>query len=483
MGMSLASGGVPTLVADAGHDLVVVGGGAGGLTAARDANRRGARTLLVQQGPLGGDCTFTGCVPSKTLLSAAAARQEWSTAMARVHETVAKVAAMEDDATLAGEGIDVRHGWARFTSPTSIDVDGTTIRADRFVVATGATPTVPPIPGLAEVAHLTSDTVFDLAIKPASLAILGGGPIGCELAQAFARLGVVVTLVEGEDRLLQREERQAAEVVQAALEADGVTVRVGAEVTRVSRAGRSGPGSPDGSVCLSIEGGKDVVAEQLLVAVGRTPAGTGFGLEEIGVRVDRRGAVVTDDTMATSTDGIWAIGDCTGRLPLTHAAGRMALVAVRNAMSKWARLRQQRFEAGRIPWATFTDPEVGRVGLTEAEAAEQVDGARVAHLPFTELDRALAAGRTEGFITLVAGPRTGIGWAAGGELIGATVVGPTGGELIHEAALAMRTSMFTGRLAQTVHVYPSWSMAVQLAAAQFFFESQGRQARPARADR
>ncbi|MGI8937370.1 MAG: dihydrolipoyl dehydrogenase family protein [Iamia sp.] len=452
-------------------DVVVVGGGAGGLTAARTAQRSGASTLLVQSGPLGGDCTFTGCVPSKTLLSAAAAGEGWASAMERVHRTVAEVAAAEDDAVLTREGVEVRHGWARFTAPDAIDVDGSPVHADTFVVATGATPMVPPIPGLDEVDHLTSETVFEQASAPASLAILGGGAIGCEMAQAFARLGVAVTLVEGDERLLPKEEADASAVVADALRADGVDVRVGAKVVGVKDAA--------GGVRLELEGGEGIEAERLLVAVGRRPAGAGFGLEEVGVEVDRRGAVVVDDTMATAVKGIWAIGDVTGRLQLTHAGGRMAMVAVTNATSMLRRIRPQKLDEGRIPWATFTDPEVGRVGLTEAEAADQ--GARVAELPFTELDRAITSGRTEGFVKLIAGPRRGIGWAGGGRLLGATVVGPTGGDLVHEAALAMRTSMFTGRLAQTVHVYPSWSVAIQLAAAQFFFESQGREARPARA--
>ncbi len=452
-------------------DVVVVGGGAGGLTAARTAQRSGASTLLVQSGPLGGDCTFTGCVPSKTLLSAAAAGEGWASAMERVHRTVAEVAAAEDDAVLTREGVEVRHGWARFTAPDAIDVDGSPVHADTFVVATGATPMVPPIPGLDEVDHLTSETVFEQASAPASLAILGGGAIGCEMAQAFARLGVAVTLVEGDERLLPKEEADASAVVADALRADGVDVRVGAKVVGVKDAA--------GGVRLELEGGEGIEAERLLVAVGRRPAGAGFGLEEVGVEVDRRGAVVVDDTMATAVKGIWAIGDVTGRLQLTHAGGRMAMVAVTNATSMLRRIRPQKLDEGRIPWATFTDPEVGRVGLTEAEAADQ--GAKVAELPFTELDRAITSGRTEGFVKLIAGPRRGIGWAGGGRLLGATVVGPTGGDLVHEAALAMRTSMFTGRLAQTVHVYPSWSVAIQLAAAQFFFESQGREARPARA--
>jgi len=451
-------------------DLVVIGGGAGGLTAARESVRRGARTLLVQDGPIGGDCTFTGCVPSKTLLAAAAGGQGWSAAMSRVRGAVATVAATEDDDALAREGVEVRHGRARVVGPGAVEVDRTRIDADHIVVATGATPLVPPIPGLADVGYLTSDTVFDLTDRPRSLAILGGGPIGCELAQAFSRLGVPVTLVEAEDRVLTGYERQVSAVVAAALTSGGVDVRCGATVTRVERV--------PGGRRLVLRPGGTIEAAELLVAVGRRPAGAGLGLEDIGVEVDDRGAVVTDDTMAASVEGVWAAGDVAGRDQLTHAAGRMAIVAVANALSRSRWRRPSRFDETTIALVTFTDPEVAQIGLTEAEAADQ--GGRVAELPFTHLDRAVAAGRTEGYVKLIAGPRKGLGWTGGGRLLGASIVGPTAGELIHEAALAMSTGMFTGRLAQTTHAYPSWSMAIQLAAAQFFTESQGHRARPAR---
>ena len=453
-------------------DVVVVGGGAAGLTAAREVHRRGARALLVEAGDLGGDCTFTGCIPSKTLLGAAADGASWDEALRRVHRTVAAVAATEDAAALGREGVEVRHGRARVTGPGRLEVDGVTVEAGAIIVATGATPLLPSIPGLDRVDPLTSDTVFDLDARPRSLAVLGGGPVGCELAQALARLGVAVTLVEADGRLLPAEEPDASAVVATALAADGVDVRTGSTVASV------GP-DRSGDVALELDDGTEVCAERLLVAVGRRPSGEGLGLEELGAEVDGRGAVVVDDTMATSVPGIWAAGDVTGRLALTHAAARMAMVAAGNATGgARTRLRPARFDAGQVPWATFTDPEVGRVGLTEAQAAGR--GAKVCELPFTELDRAVTAGRTEGFVKLVAGPRRGLGWAGGGRLLGATVVGPTGGDLVHEAALALRTGMFTGRLAQTVHAYPSWSMALQLAAAQLFAEVGGRRARPAR---
>ncbi len=452
------------------YDVVVVGGGAGGLVAAREAKRRGSHVVIIQDGPLGGDCTFTGCAPSKALLAAAARGLSFDDALVRVHRAVARIAATEDAGALGREGIDVIPGYARFTSPTTIDVDGRTLRSRRFIVATGARPLIPPIAGLRELPPLTNENLFQLPRLPPSLAVLGGGPVGCEMAQAFARLGSRVTLVEAAERLLPREEPQASVVIADALRRDGVTVRVGAKVTLVER-------TADQRVRLHTEVGESVVADELLAAIGRAPSGRGFGLEELGVAIDQRGAIVVEDTMATNIDGIWAIGDVTGRLQFTHAAGRMGWIAAANALSKLARIHPFRFDTRAIPWATFTGPEVAHVGLTEAEAAELHPTARVAHLPMTHVDRAIAVGAEEGFVTLIAAPRRGIGHLAGGRLIGATVVAPTAGELIHEAALAIQTNMFVGRLAQTTHAYPTWSMAIQQAALQFFGESAGLRAR------
>ncbi|HVF32605.1 MAG TPA: FAD-dependent oxidoreductase [Acidimicrobiales bacterium] len=452
-------------------DLVVVGGGAAGLGAAREGTRRGARVLLVQQGEIGGDCTFTGCVPSKALLAAAASGASFAEARERVARAVERVAANESDDVIQGEGIEVRHGFATFRSPTEIDLDGVRVEAPRIVLATGAGPVVPPIPGLADVDPLTNETVFGLERRPERLAVLGGGPIGVELGQAFARLGTKVTIVEALDRLLAKEEPEASEVVTAALVHDGVDVRVGRRLERVT---------PNGSgATLVLDDGSAVEVDRVLVAVGRRAVTEGLALERAGVAVDERGYVGADDTMATSAPTVWAAGDVTGHLQLTHAANKMGMVAARNALTNraLAKVRPARFDAAAVPWATFTSPEVGRVGLTEAESVAQ--GGRVAYLPMAELDRAIATGETRGFVKLIAGPRRVGGRLGGGVLLGATAVAPCGGELVHEVALAMRSRMFVGRLAQTVHAYPTWSMAIQQAAAQFFFTVEGRTARPA----
>jgi pyruvate/2-oxoglutarate dehydrogenase complex dihydrolipoamide dehydrogenase (E3) component len=452
-------------------DLLVIGGGAGGISAAQTAARRGASVVLVQEGPIGGDCTFTGCVPSKALLAAAAAGVGFDEAMARVRASVAAIAANEDDVAMSAHGVTVRHGRATFTAPGVVEVDGTVIRSRRTIVGTGAGPTVPPIEGLDRASVLTNEDLFELRAQPASLAILGAGPIGVEMTQAFARLGTQVTLIEAEDRVLPREEAEASAIVARALGADRATVRIG---TRLEKA------EPvEGGTRLHLSSGAPVEVEQVLVAMGRRPVSRGFGLEEIGVALDERGFVQTDDTLRTSVSGIWAVGDVTGRLQFTHAAANMGFIAAGNALRRGGRVRSQRFRSDAIPWVTFTDPEVAHVGMTEAQAAQV--GGRVAQVPFEDFDRAIASGRTDGYLKLFAGPRRLLGNAGGGRLLGATVVGPSAGELVHEVALGIRTGMFAGRLAQTVHAYPTWSVALQIAAAQLFFEVDGRGHRPARA--
>ncbi len=451
-------------------DLLVVGGGAGGISAAATAARRGASVVLVQDGPIGGDCTFTGCVPSKALLSAAADGVGFDEAMARVRSAVAVIAGREDDAAMAAQGITVRHGRATFTAPGAVDVEGTTYSAHRVIVATGAGPIVPPIDGLDTVDVLTNETLFGLERQPGSLAVLGGGAIGVELAQAFARLGTRTTVIEAEDRVLAGEEAEASAIIGRALEADGVDLRTGARLERAERVGAG--------MRLHLSSGASVEAEQLLVAVGRRPATRGIGLEEAGVTLDSARFVHTDDALRTNVPGIWAVGDVTGRLQFTHAAAAMGRIAAHNALSRRARLRPKRFDTSAVPWVIFTDPEVAHVGMTEAEAADH--GGRVAVVPFDAFDRAITADRTDGYVKLIAGPRRVLGNAGGGRLLGATIVGPSAGELVHEVALGISTGMFAGRLASTVHAYPSWSMALQLAAAQLFFDIDGRGHRPAR---
>ena len=453
------------------YGLAVIGGGAGGLAAARAGARRGLRTVLISDGALGGDCTFTGCVPSKTLIEAAAHGRPFAEASATMRAVVGRIAATEDAGMLRKEGVEVVEGSARFSGARVLSVDGQSIRAKVVVIATGSRPAVPPVPGLDAVPFLTNETVFDLEDLPGSVAILGGGAIGCELAQAFRRFGSQVHVVEAEQRLLPREEPEASAVLAGTFAAEGIGVHLGASVARVEQV------VPGGAVRLVRADGSSVCAEALLVAVGRRPATAGLDAEAGGVELDGRGFIGTDRFLATSATGVYAVGDVTGRLLFTHAADEMGRLAVRNATAGLGRFGHRAFDTSSIPWVTFCDPEIARVGLTEAEAAET--GGRVAFVPMSGVDRAIAAGRTEGFVKLIAGPRTLLRGTGGGRLLGATIVAPRAGEMVHEVALAMRTAMFTGRLAQTVHAYPTWSTSLRQAAAQFFMEVNGRRARPA----
>lgn len=449
-----------------GYDLIVVGGGAAGLAAARSAARRNARVAIVQDGPPGGDCTFTGCVPSKTLIEAAAHGLDFAAGMARVHATVARIAATEAADTLRQEGIDVIDGRARLLAPGQVCIDDRRLRFRRLVLAVGSRPAIPALPGLAELDPLTNENVFDLDRQPASLVVVGGGPVGVELAQAFARLGTAVTLIEAAPRLLPREEPEASEIVTDALRDDGVEVLTGYQATSVAK------DAAGVRVCLG--NGTSRLAARILVAAGRRAATDELGLEAAGVITDQRGFIGTDAHLRTNVAGIWAAGDITGGPQYTHAAYEMGRIAATNALSP---LPYRKFDHGWMPTVTFTAPELARVGLTEHQATGP--GVRVAYLPMTELDRAVTAGETRGYVKLITGPRTGSRHLAGGRLLGATIVAARAGDMIALPTLAMRTHMFPARLALATQAYPTWSLAIQQTAAQLFIETGGRRARPA----
>ena len=432
-------------------DLIVIGGGTAGLAAARAARRRHATVALVTEGPPGGDCTFTGCVPSKTLL--ASSSMPFAAAMERVRETVASIAADEDEGVLTREGIEVVRARAEALDPQTVDAGGQLLKTKRLVLATGSGPVVPPIPGLSEVPYLTNENVFALPALPRHLVVLGGGAIGCEMASAFLRLGAQVTLLEGDDRLLGKEEPEASRVIRDALAAAGADIRLGTRLTGATRT--------DDGLALETTGGV-VRGTHLLVAVGRRPL-TG-GTEALDLKRAKNGAIEVDLRMRTSIKGVYAAGDVTGRLPFTHAADEMGRVAAGNALGRMPLT----FKEGAVPWVTFTDPEVARVGLSEAQAASSHQGSRVVELPMAEVDRARTSGRAEGFVKIVVGRRGALGNLGGGRVLGATIVAERAGEMIAEVALAMRTGMFTGRLGQVSHAYPTWSVAVQQAVGQLF---------------
>ena len=437
-------------------DLAVVGGGTAGIVAARTAAGFGARVLLVERSRTGGDCLWTGCVPSKALLAAAHrvadARRgdelgvrvgevavDFAAVMAHVKDAIATVEPEDSPASLEAAGVRVVLGEARFTGPDRIAVDGRTVRFRRAVVATGAAPAVPPIPGLREAQPLTSDSVWGLDVLPARLLVLGGGAIGCELGQAFARLGSQVTLVEALPRILPAEDPDAAAVLSRVLEDDGVRVLAGHGLAEV----RGDPVGAGEAVLDGADGRITVGYDHLLVAVGRSPATRSLRLHTAGVAVDDRGFLEVADTLRTSNPRIWAAGDVTPLPAFTHTAGVHGSLAATNAVLGLRR----KIDLSAVPRVTYTDPEVAAVGEpTWAEEGEPTP--RTTTRVHERVDRAVAERRTEGFARLVLGRRS--------RVLGATVVGPRAGETLAELTLAVRKGLSTSDLAGTIHPYPTY---------------------------
>lgn len=456
----------------ASYDLAVLGGGAAGLGAARAALWEGASVALISSTPLGGDCTFTGCVPSKALIEHSRAGSSFADALAHVAQVVDTIAATENADQLRHEGADVFEGRGMFTGPGQIDVtpnDGAPtveVRASKIILATGSMPSVPPIDGLAQTGFVTNHAFFEPRRQPTSLVIIGGGPIGCELGEAMARFGTAVTILERGPRVLSRFEPDASVLVADGLRGAGVDLRLETSVTAVQQ-------SADGTITVQTNNGS-VVGDELLVATGRTPNSKNLGLSTLGVDTDERGWVTTDRYLRTSAKNVWAAGDINGKQLLSNGADEMGRIAA------WTALRAGRryaYDPLRIPQVVFTTPEVASIGVLESHAPSN---ARVAEIDMHLNDRARTASAPEGFVRLIAKPDMITRHKAGGRLIGATIVGGRAGELINEAALVMRANVLAGRLAQTVRAYPSWSTIMQKAAARWFYDIDGQGARAPR---
>jgi len=436
-------------------DLVVIGGGSGGLVVAAGGAQLGARVALVERDRLGGDCLWHGCVPSKALVAAARVAHDMRHAarfglvaadpapdiarvMAHVRGVIAGIAPHDSPERFRGLGVDVIFGRGRFVSPHAFAVDGRTLTARAFVIATGSRPAVPPIPGLPDVRYLTNESVFSLAEPVPSLVVVGAGPVGCELAQAFARLGSRVTLVDGAERVLPREDADLADVVQRSLAADGVTLhlRTNMEAVAASADGIDATLRAPGSTPLHVH------ATHLLLAAGRKLNTDGLGLEAAGVamQADR---IVLDAHLRTSMRHIYAIGDAAGGAQFTHVAEHHAGVVLRQALFRmfWSR------PAAVIPWCTFTAPELARVGVSEAEAQRQGLDHRVWRFSFADVDRARTDVETAGFAKLIT--------AADGTILGAGIVGAHAGELIAELTLAMAKGLRAKDLSGVIHTYPT----------------------------
>ena len=437
-------------------DLLVVGGGTAGIVGAKTAASFGARVLLVERDRTGGDCLWTGCVPSKSLLAAAAAaadaraatrfgvhtgdvRVDFTQVMAHVRSAIAAIAPTDSVAALEAAGGHVMTGDLTFTGAHTADVDGRAVAFAQALVATGAAPAIPPIDGLASARALTSDTIWDLTDLPARLVVLGGGSIGCELGQGFARLGSQVTIIEGADRVLPREDAAASAVLAAVLTREGVRVVTGAPVAAVDPTAAPGNGGR-----LTLQDGSHVDYDELLVAVGRAPRTGGMGLPAAGVEVDQRGFVVVNKHLRTTNPHIWAAGDLTGHPQFTHTAGVHGSLAASNAILGLMRS----VDTATTPRITFTHPEVAAVGVSTDQAHTRVD-LTLLEWGHEHLDRAVIEGATHGFTRLVVDGK--------GRILGATVVGPRAGETLGELTLAIRHGLRTRDLAGTTHPYPTYN--------------------------
>ena len=446
--------------------------GSAGMVAAEFAPKLGIKVACVERDRVGGDCLWTGCVPSKALLASAKAahtmrhadaygltavepRIDTARVWARIHAIQRELAATDDDPErFRAAGVDVLHGAARLTSATTVRVGDDEHEARHFLlVATGSRPATPPIEGLAEAGHLSSESIFELDRAPASLVMLGAGPISIELAQALVRLGVPVTVLERAPGVLEREEPELARRLVARLRAEGVQLELGVNADRVTV-------GADGAKTVHA-GERSWTAAEIFVGAGRAPNIEGLGLEEIGVKVGRRGVEV-DERLRTSVKSIYAAGDVAGRYLFTHSAGYEAARAVRNMF-----LPGTSGGAYLVPWCTFTDPELAHAGLTEAQARAEHgdDDVRVWRQDLSHSDRARADSAADGEIRIV---------TAKGRIVGAHALAPSAGELIGELALAIDQRLKITDLASLVHVYPTIAIAIQQIAGEAAYASAER---------
>ncbi len=420
------------------YNLVVIGAGPAGLVTAIAAAGLGAKVALIERHAMGGDCLNVGCVPSKTLLAAASAGLCFDAAMQRVREVRAIIAQHDSVERYTAAGVDVFLGAARFVDEHTVEVGGQRLNARKTVIATGARAAMPPVPGLADLPALSNETIFALTEQPKRLAVLGGGPIGCELAQAFARLGTEVQLIEIQPRLLSADDAEPAALVQAALQADGVQLHLGRRVVAATR-GAAG-------CLLSLDDDTRIEADEVLVAAGRRRNVEGLELERAGVRLDARGGVAVDERLRTSNRHVFAAGDVCSTLQFTHAADAQARIVVRNALFA-GRARVDRLI---VPWCTYTKPELAQVGATRQQleaGGQDFDRFRFA---FADLDRGRTDGDAEGFAEVRV--------ARGSDrLLGATVVGRDAGELLAPLVVLMNLGKGLGALGTLVLPYPTRS--------------------------
>nr|WP_145060083.1 mercuric reductase [Lignipirellula cremea] len=447
------------------YNLVVIGAGTAGLVAAAGAAGLGAKVALIERGLMGGDCLNVGCVPSKALISAARAAAsvhrlaqfggtaageastnrpiDFGAAMERMRRLRARISPADSAQRFADLGVDVYFGQGRFLDSSSIDVAGTRLEFKQAVIATGARAAAPPIEGLDQVAYLTNENLFSLTELPRRLGVIGAGPIGCEMAQAFAQLGSEVFLVETAHGVLPREDREAAAIVEAAMQRDGV---------RLLCCGRQLKIRNEGGIRLSVESHDrryDEPVDQLLVAVGRAPNVEGLNLEGVGVEFTKKGVQV-NERMQTTNPRIYAAGDICSPYQFTHAADFMARMVIQNALF----MGRKKSSNLTIPWCTYTSPEVAHVGLYEQDAEKKGIALDTYVQPLSHVDRAILEGDDEGFVKVHVKKGTD-------KILGATIVARNAGDLISEITLAMTTGLGLGKIGGAIHPYPTQAEAIR----------------------
>ena len=446
-------------------DICVIGAGSAGLSVAAGASQMGARTVLVERAKMGGDCLNYGCVPSKALLAAGRrariashsaefgidghATVDFARVQAHVAGVIAAIAPHDSVERFEGLGVTVLQAEARFTGPRELVAGDTVVRAKRFVIATGSRAAIPPVPGLEGVPYLTNETIFGMPEKPAHLLILGGGPIGLEMAQAHRNLGCEVTVIEMAS-IAGKDDPELVELLRRRLCADGIRL--------LERTRALGVAAKQSGVCLMVERdgiAEEVVGSHLLVATGRAPSVEGLGLEAAGVRYGKKGVEV-DARLRTSNRHIFAIGDVAGPYQFTHMAGYHAGIVIRNALFRLP----AKVDYSAVPWVTYTDPELAQVGMSEEAARQQHGDIRILRWGFHENDRAQAERETEGHAKIVTLPN--------GRILGATILGPQAGELIALWALAVSSKMKIGAIASLILPYPTLGEVGKRAAGSFY---------------
>jgi pyruvate/2-oxoglutarate dehydrogenase complex dihydrolipoamide dehydrogenase (E3) component len=445
------------------YNLVVIGAGTAGLVTAAGAAGLGAKVALVEKHLLGGDCLNVGCVPSKCIIRSSRAgadvkaagefgirvtgdvQVDFAGVMARMRRLRSRISHHDSADRFGRLGVDVFLGHGRFTGPSTVEVEGRTLRFKKAVIATGARAVEPPVEGLRETGFLTNETVFSLTELPRRLAVFGAGPIGCELAQAFQRLGSEVTLIQRRSQVLPREAPEVAQVLAEALGRDGLTLLLGTNVKRVSRMGRGK------LVHVQSKGAENtLVFDEILVGAGRAPNVEDLGLETAGVEYDKKAGVVVDDRLRTTNRRIYAAGDVCMKYRFTHAADAAARIVIQNALFGG----RKKLGALTIPWCTYTDPEIAHVGLSEQDARERGIEVDTYTRRFADVDRAIADGEEEGLVRILLKKGSD-------EILGATIVARHAGEMINEITLAMVARIGLGRLSSVIHPYPTQAEAVK----------------------